>query len=145
MLSVNNYTQPYVDECRANVDAQIACYAALIKTAREQATAGTAPLDSAIDSFESHFFNHMILVLDAYFMHRSRTLEGKDGNPLNEVRVLSESIRGNSAKMGVDKTIKFKPGATVLNYSAGDEIKLSEADFVKLSRAFFEEIERKFA
>jgi hypothetical protein len=32
--------------------------------------------------FERQFFNHMMLALDHYFLHRSRNMEGKDGNPL---------------------------------------------------------------
>jgi hypothetical protein len=50
------------------------------------------------------------------------------------------SIRTNRA----DKTIKSNPAQSVLGYSAGDEVRVSEADFVRLAEAFFAEIEQKF-
>jgi hypothetical protein len=37
---------------------------------------------SAVESLEAVFFNDVVLVLDSYFCHRSRTIEGKDGTPL---------------------------------------------------------------
>ena len=60
---------------------------------------------SEIDAFERQLFNHMILALDHYFVHRSRTMEGKDGNPLNEVRMLCHAIMENEGRMSADKTI----------------------------------------
>jgi len=41
----------------------------------------------------------MVLVLDSSFSHRQRTMELKDGNPLNEVRVLCNSILENDGIM----------------------------------------------
>ncbi len=34
----------------------------------------------------------MILALGHYFVHRGRHTEGKDGNPLTEVRMLCDAI-----------------------------------------------------
>ena len=42
--------------------------------------------------FEQRFFNDQVLILDNMFVHRLTGIEGKDGNPLNEVRVLCNSI-----------------------------------------------------
>jgi hypothetical protein len=114
----------------------VSAYQALVVAVRNQAKA-------AIDSFEPHFFNNMVLALDSYFLHRARALEKKDGNPLNEVRILCNSMTNNN-KMCADKTIKFDPAKFVLKYRIGDKIKLKEADFVRLSSAFFAEIERKY-
>jgi hypothetical protein len=86
----------------------------------------------------------MVLALDSYFLHRARALEKKDGNLLNEVRILCNSMTNNNNRMCADKTIKFDPAKFVLKYRIGDEIKLKEADFVRLSSAFFAEIERKY-
>lgn len=86
----------------------------------------------------------MVLTLDSYFTHRARTLEGKDGNPLNEVRVLCASLMQNAGTLADDKTIKLKPAASVLGYEVGDEINVTEADFVRLSEAFFAELESRF-
>jgi hypothetical protein len=86
----------------------------------------------------------MVLVLENHFVHRSRTMEGKDGNPLNEVRILCNSTMNNNNKMCTDKTIKFNPAKSVLKYQVGDEIKLNKAGFLQLSNAFFAEIESKY-
>jgi hypothetical protein len=53
----------------------------------------------------------MALVLDHYFCHRPRTLEKKDGDPLNEVRVLCNSLMSNDGIMVADKTIMFPNSA----------------------------------
>jgi hypothetical protein len=47
--------------------------------------------------------------LENYFVHRSRTLEKKDGNPLNEVRVLCTSMMSNDGKLAADKQIRLDP------------------------------------
>jgi hypothetical protein len=139
MLGVRNYTKEYIDGCRSRVDADLSTYKKLAAAARNQ-PAGV----KALEAFEITFFNNMVLVLDHLFVHRLRTIEGKDGNPLNEVRLLCDAILNNNNIMGTDKTIKFDPARSVLKYKVGDEIKLNEAHFALLSKAFFAEIERKF-
>ncbi|MDD5320091.1 MAG: hypothetical protein PHD43_05650 [Methylococcales bacterium] len=144
MLCVNNYTQKYIDECRSRVAAQVSAYQSLVATARNQAVAGRPLLDAAIEAFEPHFFNNMVLALECYFVHRARAIEKKDGNPLNEVRMLCNSMLNNHNRVCADKTIKFDPAKSVLKHRIGDEIKLNEADFIRLSSAFFTEIESKY-
>jgi len=85
MLGVKNYTQTYIDECRSRVNVQLSTYNNLITSARKSAGNNEKSLNSAIESFEPIFFNNMVLLLDALFVHRLRMIEGKDGNPLNEV------------------------------------------------------------
>jgi hypothetical protein len=139
MLGVRNYTKEYIEECRSKVDADLSTYKKLAATARNQ------PADAkALEAFEVTFFNNMVLVLDHLFVHRLRTVEGKDGNPLNEVRLLCDSMMNNHNIMGTDKTIKIDPAQSILKYKVGDEIKLNEAHFVLLGNAFFAEIESKF-
>jgi hypothetical protein len=67
----------------------------------------------------------MVLALDSYFVHRARAAEKKDGNPLNEVRMLCNSIMNNNKIMCADKTIKYDPAKSGLEFRVGDEIKLS--------------------
>jgi hypothetical protein len=86
----------------------------------------------------------MVIVPDNYFSNGRRTIEKKDGNPLNEVRMLSNSIMNNNNKMSPDKTIKYDPAKSVLKYNFGNEIKLNQGDFILISRAFFAEIEGKY-
>jgi len=144
VLCMNTYDQEYIDECRAKIASQISAYKQLVSTARKLAGPKRSQLDSAVEPFEPVFFNNMVLVLDNYFVHRSRTIEKKDGNPLNEVRVLCSSMMSNGGIVAADKTIKLNPATSVLRHQVGDEIELSEEDFLRLSKAFFAEIESKF-
>jgi hypothetical protein len=144
MLSENKYTQTYIDGCRKRVERQVTAYRNLVKTVRRQAVTNENLLNSAIESFEPQLFNNMVLVLDSYFVHRSRALELKDGNALNEVRMLCESIMRNNNKFGTDKSIKYDATTSVLKYKLGDEIKLHEPAFTQLSKAYFAEIEKKY-
>ncbi len=141
MLGMKTYTQDYIDACRARVDADLRAY-------RKQV--GKA----ASEEFEVRFFNDQVLLLDYMFVHRLAGMEGKDGNPLNEVRVLCNSLLLNRGKLQVDRlpgwptsagaSIKLPPEKSVLGLKVGDDVKLSEADFVRLSKAFFAEMEKKY-
>ncbi len=141
MLGVKSYPRTYVDACRAKIAADVDAYRAIAAAASD----GNSPkAGEAIVAFEPVFFNNLVIVLDSYFMHRLRTLEGKDGNPANEVRVLAASLMSAGGKLEPDKTIKLVPAKSVLGHAAGDEISLSETDFLALSAAYFDEIEKRF-
>lgn len=141
MLCMNNYEPAYINECRTRVQAQLTAYQTLMAAASKH---DDQPLNTAFTAFEPVFFNNMVLLLDQLFVHRSRALELKDGNPLNEVRVLCNSLLTNNVKLVADKQIKLNSAKSVLGYKVGDEINLSEEDFIRLSGAFFGEIEKKF-
>jgi hypothetical protein len=144
MLCENNYTQKYIDECRSKIDAQILAYRDLVATAKNKSANDEQLLDTAINAFEPHFFNNMVLVLECYFVHRARAIEKKDGNPLNKMRMLCNLMLNNNHFMCEDKTIKYNPAKSLLKLSIGDEIQVKEADFMCLSSAFFAEIESKY-
>jgi hypothetical protein len=139
MLAVSTYDQDYIDRCRDKVAAQVAAYDALAEAARNGAKAG-----SAVDAFEPLFFNNMVLVLDALFVHRLRNKEGKDGNPVNEVRLLSESLVQGDGALTVPKGIKLDPEHSVLHHAPGDEIALSCGDFQRLAEAYFAEMKARY-
>ena len=139
MLGVSTYDQDYIDKCRERVTAQVAAYEAVAAAARNGAKGG-----SAVDAFEPLFFNHMVLVLDALFVHRLRNREGKDGNPVNEVRVLSESLMENDGVLAVPKSIKLDPERTILHHAPGDDIALDADAFQRLAKAYFEGIEERY-
>ncbi len=145
MLSIDNYPQEYINECHAKIDEQLSTYKDLITIARMQCGASEAMLDNAIESFESSFFNNMLLALDNYFSNRNRMLEMKDGNPLNEFRMLCDSIRNNGNILMEDISINYQPDNSLLKYRIGDEIKLNDTDFFRVYTAFFKEIENKFS
>ena len=137
MLAVTSYPQGYIDACRNRTEAQVAAY-------REVATAARKSKASTVDALDDQFFKSLTLLLDYYFVHRTRAIEGKDGNPLNEVRMLCSSILSHGSVLTADKTIKYKPETSVLKLNIGDTIHLDEKQFSALSKAFFAELQRKF-
>lgn len=104
MLMVSSYAKDYVDTCRANVAAQLASYRKVL-----------AAKPAEIEAFERQFFNHMILALDHYLGHGGRGMEGKDGNPLNEVRMLCDGIMENEGRLSANKGSRYKPESSVLS------------------------------
>jgi hypothetical protein len=69
---------------------------------------------------------------------------GKDGNPLTEVELLSDSLMNNSGALRGSNVIKSVPDELVLKLDIREPIELTAADFEHLSSAFFDELERKF-
>jgi hypothetical protein len=141
MLSVNTYPKDFIEGCRAQVAQQLEAYDTLLHAAEQS---GDAPTQAALQAFEPLFFNNLVLVLDNMFLHRSRMLERKDGNPMNEVRVLCQSILNNDSRLGADKTIKLDATRSVLGHKIGDAIGLTASAFRRLSEAYFGEIERTY-
>jgi hypothetical protein len=142
MLAANTYAKDYISACRANMDRQLRAYQQLINAAQ-----GPAPADvpqSTKSAFDLLFFRNLVVVLDAMFVHRTRAREGKDGNPLNEVRMLCESVLMRGGVLTANSTIKYDPTKSVLGLRIGDDIQISEAGFKRLANAFFAEIEAKF-
>ena len=141
MLGMKKYPKDYIAACRARVDADLRAYRSQVGKASSR-------------DFETRFFNDQVLLLDYMFVHRLTGIEGKDGNPLNEVRALCNSILLNQGKLQVDRLpgwpnsagsgIKLSPETSLLKLKVGDEVRLSEADFARLSKAFFAELEKKF-
>ncbi len=94
-------------------------------------------------SAETAFFNNMLLSLDHYFLHRERKIEGEDGNQLNEVRVLSDSLTDDGT-LAADSTIRLKPEESVSNSRVGDELRLTEEGFPRLAGAFLVGFEPRY-
>ena len=138
MLGMRNYTQDHLNVTRRRIDAQLSAYQALA------AATEAGPAAEELATFAPVFFNNMVLALDAAFIHRLRVVEGKDGNPLNEVRSLASSLLDNDGILTIEKSLKLKPDTSVLGLQAGDRIALDETAFAKLADAFFAEIEKKF-
>jgi len=141
MLGMKTYPKDYIAACKKRVEANL-------KAWRKQVGKSADP------DFEARYFNDQALLLDYMFVHRLSGAEGKDGNALNEVRVLCNSLLLNEGKLQVEKKtgwpnsavsgLKLPAEKSVLGLKNGDAIQLTEADFLKLSKAFFTELERKF-
>ena len=119
MFGMKSYSKDNINECRARVESGLRAYGKHVgKTAK----------------LEHRLFNGQVLLLDYMFVHQLTGMEGKDGNPLNEVRVLCNSILLNKGILQIDKPpewpnsassgIKLPPEKSVLKLKAGDEVKL---------------------
>jgi hypothetical protein len=141
MLGRKSYTPEELDHAQTAIDEQLAAYKELVKAIDG---ASDPKARSALDAFEPLFCNNMTLVLDRYFVHRLRTVTGKDGNPLNEVELMSDSLLNNDGVLRSNNVIKLNPGESVLKLDIGERIRLSAAQFERLSEAFLSEIRRRF-
>ncbi|MBL8228394.1 MAG: hypothetical protein JNL98_07955 [Bryobacterales bacterium] len=136
MLGVSTYSKPYITYCRRMIEAQVAAYRALPRIGPSS--------ESDYAKFETQFIYHLILALDRCFVHRLRGKELKDGNPLNEVRMLCTSILDHGGVFTGDPTIKYNPDRSVLKLKTGEPIAVTEAQFSRLTEAFFADLEAKF-
>jgi hypothetical protein len=137
MVEMRTYDQDYIDTCRSRSEAQVAAF----DFARSRADAdGTDP----VGAIEADFFNNMLLVLEGCFVHRSREVEGREGNPLTEVRVLASSLMTNGGTLATGGEVTLDPARSVLGYAEGDDIHLTQEQYVLLSNAFFDDLERRF-
>jgi hypothetical protein len=141
MFGRKDYTQEEFANGKAAIEKQLAVYK---KLARAVAKTSDKPAKLALDDFEGPFFNNMTVALDRFYVHRLRMVAGKDGNPLNEVEMICDSLMNNNGILRGNNVIKYRPDQSVLKLKVGDPIRLTAEEFERLSAAFFEELERKF-
>ena len=139
VLAVTSYPEVYVQLTTAKVDEQLAAYAALVAAVK-----GNAKAEAALAAFAPGYFNTMLLALDHHFMHLMRGAEGKDGNPLNEMRMLSDSIMEHDGVLKENRTIKYRADKAVAGIALGQEIVLDAETFERLAKAYLAEIGKRF-
>ena len=142
MLGRKNFTQDELDHARTAIAEQLAAYQNLRQALGHDTAEETAW--AALEAFEARLFNNLILVVDRYFVHRLRVVTGKDGNPLNEVEMICDSLMNNDGILRGINVIQYVPEQSVVKLKIGDPIRLTADDFERLASAFFTEIERKF-
>ena len=125
----NSYTSDEVESCRDNCDALIAAW-------------GANEVDDS--TLESLVFGQAVVVLHTWFGHRRRELEGGDGNPMNEVRVIADSIVDNDAVLRVEGPITWVPERTVLRLDVGDDVQITANGFERLTAAYLAAIESTY-
>jgi transcription antitermination factor NusG len=134
MLGVATYPKEYIANSQKAVKAQAAAYAKFAATSSDA---------KAAQKFETIYFNNLTMAMDLYFVHRLRKLTGKDGNALNEVRNVTNSLMENGGVVMEESTFKLDPEASVLGYEVGDKVAITAGDFAKLSKAFYAEVQSK--
>jgi hypothetical protein len=121
--------------CRLRIDEQLSSYAEVKRAAGDC---------KEIASFESIFLENMVLSLDSLFGHRARGKEGKDGNPLNEVRMICGTLMKGESRLLPDSTIKYDPAKSILGTRMGEPIPWTPEGVGRLCHAFLEAIETKY-
>jgi hypothetical protein len=145
MLSVSAYPQQYIDEARARIAAQVSAFAELAREVRGSGRARSGSTTAALAALEPEYFANLVIALDSHFVHRSRGQERKDGNAMNEVRVLVSSIQRHDSIMTAEKGIRLDGARSVLSIEYGDRIRIDAEGFERLARAFFEALEATYS
>src|SRR2546423_15058496 len=141
MLGRKDYTKDELDHASKAMTQEIAAYRKLAKAV--EAT-GDKKAAAALAALEPILFNNMVLTLDRYFVHRLRSVTGKDSNPLNELELLTESLMNNGGVLRGNNVIKYVPEEAVLNLETGAKVNLSVAEFEQLAKGVLAEIDDKF-
>jgi uncharacterized protein (UPF0548 family) len=123
MLLRTGYDRHYVANCRESVGAAV--------EELRRVGAGSAA------------WNQLVPALDRWFAIRNPKVEGRDGNPINEVRAIAESVTEHGSVMAVPKGIKLSEEGSVLGFLDGEEISLDGDSFERLFDAFLAEVEAK--
>jgi hypothetical protein len=124
MLPRTGYDRHYVANCRESVGAAV----------EELRRVGAG----------SVAWNQLAVALEHWFAQRIPKVGGRDGNPLNEVRAISDSVIEHGAVMTVPKGIRLRPETSVLGFEAGEDISLDGDAFERLFDAFLAEVEEKY-
>lgn len=123
MLLRTGYDRHYVGSCRESVGAAVA--------ELRRVEAGSAA------------WNQLVPALDRWFAIRNPKVEGRDGNPLNEVRAIAESVTEHGSVMAIPRGIKLDPENSVLGFAEGEELSLDGDAFERLFDAFLAEVEER--
>jgi hypothetical protein len=135
VLGRKSCTQDQVDSAPQAVEGRLASY--------RQVAAGCGD-DTGLPDFEPVFLDGMVLALDRHFVHRLRMVTGKDGDPLNEVDLICESLMGNDGVLRGNNVIEYVTADPVTGLEIRDRVQLTAEQFERLATAFFAELERRF-
>jgi len=141
MLGRKDYTPEELASAQRAVKQQLSAYKKLADAVEKTSDRQAA---KALEALEPVLFNNMALALDRYFVHRLRSVTGKDGNPINELELVADSLMNNDGVLRGINVIKYVPEDSVLKLDLGAEIKLSAAQFQRFSKAFFADLEAKY-
>lgn len=138
-----NYSAHEIERAKSTIDAQLKAYLAVSDAA--EINPNDEDLNEAVDDFNSLFFNNLALVLDRFFVHRDRATAGADGNPLNELDLICDSLMNRGGVFDAGAEFKYLRDASIVKLAPGDTIHLTSDEFTRLSAAVFVELDEKFA
>jgi len=141
MLGRKDFSPQELAAARTAVDEQLRAYRAL---ADAVARVDDPTAAAALEALEPVLFTGLTVALDRYFVHRIRAVSGKDGNPLNEVELIVESVLAGDGVLRGSTVIKLRPERTVLGLAPGDRIRITADAFERLADAFLEELGNRF-
>jgi hypothetical protein len=144
MLGRKDYTKEELKRAKEVVNEQLVSFEAVASSLGSSRSGSKA--GKALDELEGVVFNNMVLALDRFFVHRLRSVTGKDGNPLNELEMLADSLMNNGGVLHnpFANVIKYVPEDSVLKLKIGDPIRLSATEFEQLANAVFADLKRKY-
>lgn len=116
-----SYTADELGSCRDAADALLAAWQAN---------------DIEDETLENLVFSQAVVALDAWFVDRAPELEGEDTNPMNEVRVLADSVIANDGVLRVRGPVRWVPERTVLRLAVGDDIVVGADTYERLVAAY---------
>ncbi len=96
------------------------------------------------ETLENLVFTQAVVALDAWFVHRLRDMEGVDGNAMNEVRVLADSVVANDGVLRVEGPLAWVPERTVLGLAVGDDVMVTADGYERLAAAYLDAISDTF-
>ena len=130
MLGRKTYTPEEIAAARAAVGRQLAAYDALAGAGSDRAA-------------EATYFAATLMALDRTFVHRVRTVTGKDTNPLSEVELLVDALMLDGGVLPPTTVVRYAPEESVLGLKVGDTVALTRDDFEWLATAFLDTIEAR--
>ena len=131
MLGRKDFTKDEITNGRTAVERQLATFDAVPEAAQDVLQ-------------KADYFNDLALALDRRYVHRLRSVTGKDGTPLNELEIIVESLLNNSGALRGNNVIKYVPQDSVVGMKSGDRIQLTRDDFARLAAGVFDELDAKY-
>ncbi len=95
LLGSKKFDRGYINACRSAVEEELRARRKIV--GKEKSGTDDARV------LEGAFFNHLCIDSEYMFVHRLSAIEGKDENPLNEMRVLCNPILLNQGWLQVQK------------------------------------------
>jgi hypothetical protein len=141
MLGRKSYERAELDTGRQAIEGQLAAYKRLAAAVERS---GDDEARSALEAFEPRFLATLVLALDRYYVHRLRVTSGKDGNALNEVELLTESLLRGDGVFHTNNVIRYVPEQAIVKLRPGEPVQLSVDELDQLTEAFFSTLEQKF-